>query len=220
MKSRIKFALESSMDTSFGVREEYRISWELFTTVEPLTSHPCGSHRPFWVLPTAHVNNFMRWEFNRWLSAIEFARARGSRRDANWEDHQRNMIMVTILLRSLKASVNCHHVAKRSQMFKDTYKNGQGKPLRGLGFESSMRQTGLAWLPLNLFNWTDFHLHDNLVASTTFTFNRLQGVFRNWKDVESVSRKYCKARELEDHLRTSKPSVYPDFDPLRDLLDI
>ncbi|KAG5790932.1 hypothetical protein H9Q69_010009 [Fusarium xylarioides] len=123
MKSRIKFALESSMDTSFGVREEYRISWELFTTVEPLTSHPCGSHRPFWVLPTAHVNNFMRWEFNRWLSAIEFARARGSRRDANWEDHQRNMIMVTILLRSLKASVNCHHVAKRSQMFKDTYKN-------------------------------------------------------------------------------------------------
>ncbi|RKK87314.1 hypothetical protein BFJ68_g17067 [Fusarium oxysporum] len=199
------------METSFGIREEYRISWELFTTVEPLTSCPCGSHRPFWVLPTAHVNEFMRWEFNRWLSAIEFARARGSRRDANWEDHQRNMIMVTILLRSLKASVNCHHVAKRSQMFKDTYKNGQGKPLRGLGFESSMRQTGLAWLPLDLFNWTDFHLHDNLVASTTFTFNGLQGVFRNWKDVESVSREYCKARELEDHLRTSEPSVYPDI---------
>ncbi|EXM14331.1 hypothetical protein V3481_016527 [Fusarium oxysporum f. sp. vasinfectum] len=121
------------------------------------------------------------------------------------------MIIVTILLRSLKASVNCHHVAKRSQMFKDTYKNGQGKPLRGLGFESSMRLTGLAWLPLDLFNWTDFHLHDNLVASTTFTFNGLQGVFRNWKDVESVSREYCKARELEDHLRTSEPSVYPDI---------
>ncbi|KAK2684297.1 hypothetical protein QWA68_016922, partial [Fusarium oxysporum] len=100
MKSRIRFALESSMETSFGVREEYRISWELFTTVDPFTSRPCGQHCPFWVLPTAHVNEFMRWEFNRWLSAIEFVRARGSRRDANWEDHQRNMIMVTILLRS------------------------------------------------------------------------------------------------------------------------
>jgi hypothetical protein len=194
MKSRIGFALDSSMETSFGVREEYRISWELFTTVDPSTSHPYGPHRPFWVVPTAHVNEFMRWEFNRWLSAIEFVRARGSRRDANWEDHQRNMIMVTILLRSLKASANCHHVAKRSQMFKGTFKNRQGKPLRGLDFESSMRQTGLAWLPLDLFNWTDFHLHDNLVASTTFTFNGLQGVFRNWKDVESVSREYCKAR--------------------------
>ncbi|KAH7187211.1 hypothetical protein DER44DRAFT_816631 [Fusarium oxysporum] len=159
MKSRIRFALDSSMETSFGVREEYRISWELFTT------------------------------FNRWLAAIEFVRARGSRRDANWEDHQRNMIMVTILLRSLKASVNCHHVAKRSQMFKGTYENRQGKPLRGLDFESSIRQTGLAWLPLDLFNWTDFHLHDNLMASTTFTFNGLQGVFRNWKDVESSSEK-------------------------------
>ncbi|KAH7231323.1 uncharacterized protein BKA55DRAFT_714563 [Fusarium redolens] len=38
---------------------------------------------------------FMRWEFNRWLSAIEFVKSRASRRDANWEDHQRNMIMVT-----------------------------------------------------------------------------------------------------------------------------
>ncbi|GKU15179.1 unnamed protein product [Fusarium langsethiae] len=190
------------------LRHQY---WELFTTVDPSTSHPYGPHRPFWVVPTAHVNEFMRWEFNRWLSAIEFVRARGSRRDANWEDHQRNMIMVTILLRSLKASVNCHHVAKRSQMFKGTYKNRQGKPLRGLDFESSMRQTGLAWLPLDLFNWTDFHLHDNLVASTTFTFNGLQGVFRNWKDVESISREYCKARELEDHLRTSEPSAYPDI---------
>ncbi|KLP14862.1 Uncharacterized protein LW94_6637 [Fusarium fujikuroi] len=211
MKSRIRFALDGSMETSFGVREEYRISWELFTTVDPSISRACGPHHPFWVLPTAHVNEFMRWEFNRWLSAIEFVRARGSRRDANWEDHQRNMIMVTILLRSLKASVNCHHVAKRSQMFKGTYKNRQGKPLRGLDFESSMRQTGLAWLPLDLFNWTDFHLHDNFMASTTFTFNGLQGVFRNWKDVESVSREYCKARELEDQLRASEPSAYPDI---------
>ena len=64
-------------------------------------------------------------------------------------------------------------------MFKGTYKNRQGKPLRGLDFESSMRQTGLAWLPPDIFNWSDFHLHDDLVASTTFTFNGLQGVFRN-----------------------------------------
>ncbi|KAH8656765.1 hypothetical protein BGZ61DRAFT_486537 [Ilyonectria robusta] len=210
MKSRIGFALDSSMETSFGVREEYRISWELFTTVNPSTSHPHGSHRPFWMLPTTHVNEFMRWEFNRWLSAIEYVRSRGSRRDANWEDHQRNMIMVTILLRSLKASVNCHHIAKRSQMFKGTYKNRQGKSLRGLDFKSSMHQTGLAWLPPDLFNWSEFHLRDDLVASTTFTFNGLQGVFRNWKDVDSVSREYCKARELEDHLRTSEPSEYPD----------
>lgn len=130
----------------------------------------------------------MRWEFNRWLSAIEFVKSRASRRDANWEDHQRNMIMVTILLRSLKASVNCHHVARRSQMFKDTYKNRKGKPLRGLDFESSMCHTGLAWLPRDLFDWPNFHLQDDLVAPTTFTFNGLQGVSRNWKEVESASK--------------------------------
>jgi hypothetical protein len=44
MKSRIGFALDSSMETSFAVREEYRISWELFTTVDPSTSHTLAVH--------------------------------------------------------------------------------------------------------------------------------------------------------------------------------
>ncbi|KAL5603551.1 hypothetical protein FOVSG1_006301 [Fusarium oxysporum f. sp. vasinfectum] len=209
MKARIGFALDSSVNTSFGVREEYRISWELFTVLNPVASNLQGQHRSFLVLPTAHVNRFMRWEFNCWLSAIEFVKSRASRRDANWENHQRNMIMVTILLRSLKASVNCHHVARRSQMFKDTYKNRKGKPLRGLDLESSMRHTGLAWLPRNLFDWFNFHLQDDLAASTTFTFNGLQGVFRNWEEVESASKEYSKAGELEDLLRASESNTRP-----------
>lgn len=32
----IGHALESSMNTIFGAREEYRISWNLFMEVEPL----------------------------------------------------------------------------------------------------------------------------------------------------------------------------------------
>lgn len=144
----------------------------------------------------------MRWEFNRWLSAISFVRLRATSRDAGWEDHQRNMIMVTILLRSLKASVNCHYVARRSQMFKGIYKNRKGKPLRGLDFGSSMQQTGLAWLPSDLFNWRDFHLHDELVTSTSFTFNGLQGVLSNWQGVKTISREYCQAKDLDVSLRT------------------
>lgn len=171
MKYRIHQALDSSTRTSFASREEYRISWELFINLNPSTENPCGPYRPFWIFPTAHVNHFMRWEFNRWISAIEFVRLRGTHQDSNWEDHQRNMIMATILLRSLKASINCHHVAKRSQMFKDRYKNRDGKILRGLDFESSMSKKGLAWLPCDLFNWPDLHLHDEFVTSTSFSFN-------------------------------------------------
>lgn len=206
MKYRIRRALDSALETSFSAREEYRISWELFLDVNPSTARPCGSHRPFWILPTSHVNEFMRWEFNRWISAIEFVRLRGTRHDSTWEDHQRNMIMATILLRSLNASINCHHVAKRSQMFKDSYKNRNGKCLRGLDFESSMRDTGLAWLPHHLFNWPGMHLHDELVTSTSFTFNGLQGVFRNWKDVNTVNQQYSKARDLEYRLQISDPN--------------
>ena len=52
--------------------------------------------------------------------------------------------MAMILLRSLKGSVNCYHVAKRSQMFKNKYKNRKGEYLRGLDFKSGMHNTGLA----------------------------------------------------------------------------
>ena len=211
MKYRIRHALDSALRTSFGAREEYRISWELFLDVNPSTAIPSGSHRPFWIFPTSHVNEFMRWEFNRWIAAIEFVRLRGTQHDPTWEDHQRNMIMATILLRSLTASINCHHVAKRSQMFKDSYKNRNGKCLRGLDFESSMRDTGLAWLPRHLFNWPGLHLHDELVTSTSFTFNGLQCVFRNWKDVNTVNRQYCEARDLEYRLQTSDPNDHSDI---------
>ena len=119
--------------------------------------------------------------------------------------------MVTILLRSLKASINCHHVARRSQMFKDSYKNQNRKCLQGLDFESSMRDTGLAWLPRDLFNWPGLYLHDELVTSTSFTFNGLQGVFRNWKDVNAVNRQYCVARDLEYRLQTSGPGDHSDI---------
>jgi hypothetical protein len=110
------------------------------------------------------------------------------------------MIIATILLRSLKASINCYYVIKRSQIFKDKYKNRDSKCLRGLDFESSIRQNSLTWLPRDLFSWSNLYLHNELVMSTSFTFNGLQGIFRNWKDVNIVNREYCRARDLEYRL--------------------
>jgi hypothetical protein len=72
MKARIGFVLDSSAEMSFGVREEYWICWELFTILDPAASSLYGHYCSFWVLSTAYVNRFMRWEFNRWLSVIEF----------------------------------------------------------------------------------------------------------------------------------------------------
>ena len=178
VKRQIDHALRSSLAASFGTREEYRISWELFTDLDPQTTHRFVSHRPFWVLSTVDVNDFMRMEFSRWISAIDFLRTRGAKRDCGWEDHQWNMAMVTVLLRSLKAGVNCHHVAKRAQMFKYAYQNRKGESLRGLAFQNSMRDSGLAWLPRDLFNWQALQLHDEIVIVHIW-FNGLQSIFWN-----------------------------------------
>lgn len=39
----------------------------------------------------------------------------------------------------------------------------EGKHPRDLDFERTMHQTGLAWLPHELFNWSGSHLHNELV---------------------------------------------------------
>lgn len=95
-------------------------------------------------------------------------------------------------------------------MFKDHYKNRRGKCLRGLNFESSVRDSGLAWLPCDLFNWVGFHLPDELVTSTSFTFNGLQEFFRNWKNVNAVNQQYTEARKLESLLQTTDHSNLPN----------
>lgn len=64
VKSRDSNCLGKLSRTNFGVREEYRITWDLFTRLNPCTAQPRGLHRPFWVLQTGEVNRFMRWEFN------------------------------------------------------------------------------------------------------------------------------------------------------------
>lgn len=69
---------------AFSAREEYCISLELFLDVNSLTASLSGSHRPFWILPTSHVNEFIRREFNRWISAIEFVWL-GTQRDSTWK---------------------------------------------------------------------------------------------------------------------------------------
>ncbi len=95
--------------------------------------------------------------------------------------------------------------SKTIPAFRSEYTNEQGKSLRGLDFDSTMRFSGLAWLPGNLFNWDLLCLHDDLVDSTTFTFNGLQKVFWNWKSVNVVSHDYGVARELEAQLQEARP---------------
>jgi hypothetical protein len=69
MKYQIRRALDSALGTSFSACEEYRISWELFLDVELSVAGPSGAHCAFWILLTRHVNEFMCWEFNQWISA-------------------------------------------------------------------------------------------------------------------------------------------------------
>lgn len=71
----------TSSSNGFSTRQEYRIAWNLFMTLEIPDRQPVlptpggpdeggGPHWPFYVLPKADALQFVRWQLNRWLYAI------------------------------------------------------------------------------------------------------------------------------------------------------
>ncbi len=71
-KHRVESTLKGAEKFNFGVREEYRVQWQLFQSLDPVYRpflRP-GQHLPFWQLSTRTTHQFMKAEVNRWLVGI------------------------------------------------------------------------------------------------------------------------------------------------------
>jgi len=130
-KQRLSSALQRSKNENYGVRQEYRITVELFRDLEnveqcaaerlptqtavgsqadgEVTSDDGGKHRPYWILPTKEVNAFAAAELNRWLLCLEVLLGRVSaghdgRAAASQEEQLINGVMVSAMVRVLRMS--------------------------------------------------------------------------------------------------------------------
>lgn len=77
IKTRVAEALRSSMQTNFGVRQEYRINLALFQALElnnsldPTTLDVDNSHRSYMQFSTSDLNRFLAASLNRWMFCLE-----------------------------------------------------------------------------------------------------------------------------------------------------
>ncbi len=80
-KQRVYTGLKASKNTSFGVRQEYRITFELFESLDLNNDPYCESvryeagdpanspkHRPYFLLPVKEVNEYLEFDVNRYLA--------------------------------------------------------------------------------------------------------------------------------------------------------
>lgn len=117
--------LHATNDVAFAPRQEYRIRWDLFTTLElpaDWQALAAGSHWPYYALRKADVTHFLRWEVNRWLSAIYTTLTT----PPDWppldeEGQYGRTAMLSALLSCLRLTTNGGNPSRQSRLAQDRY---------------------------------------------------------------------------------------------------
>ena len=174
-KGRTNDAIRDAEGARVGVRQEYRIRWDLYQRLNKGLEPTRNSARCFWAVKTADVLLFRRWDMNRWLCLLEYLRSRIEPEDLAQED----VVMGTLLRRCLTMSVRNAAIGRDYSLWKSTWTSGK----------TEISYEGLdLWLPTAKFDWDLLHLRDDLQERTTFLHNAIQESFsRRRRNVQSTS---------------------------------
>ncbi|KAE8828554.1 hypothetical protein PTNB85_07742 [Pyrenophora teres f. teres] len=174
-KQRVWAAYSSSHSSSYGVREEYRITYTLFEAYYRQLPTPASSveeeqigegssatHLPFWALDTAALNRFRIADANRWLCCLESILAQttiyGLGRENSGSltlDPDQHSPLASAMCRLLNSSLGCHArdrsiwAGKPQRRQKHNTRNGKPRPTpkEGLNMMATIKAFGMMWFP-------------------------------------------------------------------------
>jgi len=173
-KKRLWAAFTDSSSSSYGVREEYRITFTLFEAYIGQLSRPVELARegsvlvpelpprlPFWIVDTASLNRFRIADANRWLSCLESIietttnfRAGKKECDSLTRDPDQHSPLASAMCRLLNSSLGCHASDRsiwqgQSQRRRRKGPNAEQRlPLKeGLNMKAISKACGMMWFP-------------------------------------------------------------------------
>ena len=162
-KARCYYGLQGSMQKSFGIREEHRISNALLQVVDSRFRalglddqriSLAGDELPFVTYPTSTVLSWCQWNINKFCVGFEMVYSLSQRPWVTWE-HTRVMLM---FLRCLRYSYGHRHPREAAGCWRDVrYIPNSDIPdglrrMEGLGFEVTLARYGYAWF-LEKMDW-------------------------------------------------------------------
>jgi len=187
-KKRVHQTLLGAQTASFGVREEYRITWRLFLglpgSVVSSTPTDCELPIPFWKIRSTEALNYVRWDCNRWLTPIEHLHAQ-SLQNADQVSHITSLS--NILFRCVRASLGCAHLPRSSELWKEDYMSKDGRKQRGLGFQSSLQRLRMVWLPPSGIDWELLSFRSEIRTSSYFEKNGYNSKFIRSKEIDAYN---------------------------------
>jgi hypothetical protein len=205
-KARCHHGIQGSIQKSFGVREEHRVSAALFNAIDRRLGvlnlrkqriAPASEELPYTTHPTKTVLSWYQWNINKFCLGFEMVYSLSGRQWVTWE-HTRVMLM---FLRCLRFSYGGGHPKEAAGCWRDVrYAPSSDAPdgfrrTEGLGFQVTMPQYGYAWF-LEKLDWE------------TMTFKTPHGqymLFNNPSMQQAYHARYSQIRDVrEDFIRVNK----------------
>lgn len=167
-KVRAHSSLRDARKRSFGVREEHRISLELWGQVLPvliqreqedaLSSTSAVMEQPFFIIPSNTYFGVVYGQMNKFCLGFEYVLSRTNSEFTMWEETQ----AAILFLRSLQRSFSTSIVQQEPVLWKDRWEwqVGPDKPStthQGLNVGTLSGRTGFGWFS-PLFDWSCWRL--------------------------------------------------------------
>ncbi|RKK90846.1 hypothetical protein BFJ68_g16350 [Fusarium oxysporum] len=175
-KRRCHYGLTDSKQRSFGVREEYRISWILFQSVlavlRSLTPEARCPQLPgppsyLWAVRTPVFVDYVWHNINKFTTGFELVRAQCSRRLTAWEQTK----MMDMLLQCLQVAVGGRDYSRQGALWWSRREllqpAGLPRVYYGLGFGQTLEQYGYCWIEPRI-NWTLLRFLPDITDSVLF----------------------------------------------------
>jgi hypothetical protein len=184
-KARVNLGLHAAKSHSFGIREEYRISWALFHKLQ-LNASPSHSPvvAPYSCIPTSEGLDFVRWELNRWLGAFETLYQYCPRRTP--ETGAMGVMLAQVI----------QHISRSGQyglpydLYKSSWVSKKGLKWRGLSFGETIEATGMLWLLPSLIDWSSLLFHHSIQDELRFFNPTAKQIYKRTNQVGMADHMY------------------------------
>jgi hypothetical protein len=206
-KARCAAGITSSVQKSFGTREEHRMTLRLARRVrehlqnsgdwsrEVIETH---GTEPFWRLRTAIYLGYVRANLNKFTTGFEYVRSLASHDYISW-DYSQMMIM---FLRLLKYGYASNQPRREIALWNDERVHTRtGEKLYGLGFSTTLARDGYCWL-MPKIDWEQYTFLEELPGRSLFGNIHIVNTFTaRWRAIREAKDDFVKVEQLGKWLK-------------------
>jgi hypothetical protein len=191
-KARCHVALQACEQRSFGIREEHRVTKDLFESIDAAMAgqdhpDPGPEGMAYFRHRTATLLGWYRWNLNKFCSGFELVYSLGQPEVVHWE-HSRVMMM---FLRCLLYIIGGggRHPSQSNGLWVDRVvrerREGSAHTIEGMGMDVMLQRHGYAWL-MDKVDWESMVFRPEHRSTLLFNTPTLQS--RYWRNYRELCR--------------------------------